>query len=333
MHEIVKYDITDAAIAEMSNLYMDLTITDLDDEDGFQAVHDARLIVKGKRVDVEHKRKELKADALKWGKAVDSEAKRIKALLEPIETHLKGEEGRINDLKAEIKAREERELQKLIQVRVEALAKYDHTAAFLDVAAWTDDEYETVLGTARVFYESTQAKIAEEKAAKEALEAEEKAKEYARIAAEKKAREDEEKRLAQERVELDKIKAQQEGIAKAQAEKEAKIEADLKAIEDAKRKEAEKKAEQVKFEAAQKAEKERLVKEKAEAEANAKERAEREESLKPDRLKLQGFANEIEALTAERLMLTDRQAKGLFDETVAELRTVEARLRGEIRVL
>ena len=87
-------DITDAAIAEMSTLYMGLAITDLEDKEQFDAVHSARMVVKGKRVEVEKKRKELKADAIAWGKKVDTEAKRIFGKLEPIETHLINEENK-----------------------------------------------------------------------------------------------------------------------------------------------------------------------------------------------------------------------------------------------
>ncbi|MBW2012046.1 MAG: hypothetical protein JRI32_10565, partial [Deltaproteobacteria bacterium] len=43
--EIVKYDITTAEIEKMKSVYMDLTITDLENEDDFKAVHDARLVV------------------------------------------------------------------------------------------------------------------------------------------------------------------------------------------------------------------------------------------------------------------------------------------------
>ena len=71
--EVVEYNITDAAISEMESLYMGLTISNLGDKKEFKAVHDARMVVKGKRVEVEKKRKELKADALAWGKKVDTE--------------------------------------------------------------------------------------------------------------------------------------------------------------------------------------------------------------------------------------------------------------------
>ena len=83
--QVVEYNVTDAAIAEMSDLYMGLVITNLEDKEQFDAVRSARLVVKGKRIEVDKKRKELKADALAWGKKVQTEANRIFALIEPIE--------------------------------------------------------------------------------------------------------------------------------------------------------------------------------------------------------------------------------------------------------
>ena len=61
---IVKFVPTDTAIAELRDRYMALKINGIEDREGFKAVHEARMVVKTKRVDVEKKRKELKADAM-----------------------------------------------------------------------------------------------------------------------------------------------------------------------------------------------------------------------------------------------------------------------------
>lgn len=70
--QIVEYNVTDAAIAEMQSRFMALTVKGLDDNKGLAEVHKARMVVKGKRIEVEKRRKELKADALDWSKKVDS---------------------------------------------------------------------------------------------------------------------------------------------------------------------------------------------------------------------------------------------------------------------
>jgi len=75
--QIAKFNLPDTAIALMATAYLPLTIADVNDTEGFKAVHEARMVVKSKRVDVEKVRKELKADALEYGRKVDAEAKRI----------------------------------------------------------------------------------------------------------------------------------------------------------------------------------------------------------------------------------------------------------------
>ena len=98
-----KFTPTDTAIAEMSERYLPLQISGIDDAEGLKAVHSARLVVKGHRVQVEKVRKGLKADSLAYGRRVDGEAKRITALLEPIERHLSDQENAVVAEKERIK--------------------------------------------------------------------------------------------------------------------------------------------------------------------------------------------------------------------------------------
>ena len=119
--ELQRFDLADTAIAAMRAEYMPLTICGLTDTVGYKAVHSARMVVKNHRVQVEKVRKELKADALEYGRRVDAEAKRITAMLEPIEGHLarkedayEAEKERIRNaerlrLEAEQRAKEEAE--------------------------------------------------------------------------------------------------------------------------------------------------------------------------------------------------------------------------------
>ena len=104
---LVRFDVAEEAIAELHQQYMPMTIAGLNDRKGLVAVHDARMHVKGLRVQVEKKRKELKADALEYGRIVDREAKRITALLAPIEEHLQSQEQAVLDEKALLKREEE----------------------------------------------------------------------------------------------------------------------------------------------------------------------------------------------------------------------------------
>lgn len=113
--KLTEFSAASAGIAEMAAQYMPLTISGIDDADGFIVVHKARMVVKNKRVEVEKVRKTLKADALAYGREVDGEAKRITAMLLPIETHLKNQEDAVNAEKERIRNAE--------RLRAEAEAK------------------------------------------------------------------------------------------------------------------------------------------------------------------------------------------------------------------
>lgn len=109
---LARFMLPDTAIAKMREEFLPLTIAGIDDKAGFKKVDQARKLVKGHRCDVEKTRKDLKAEALKFGQAVDAEAKRITAMLEPIEVHLETEQRRVTDELARI-AREKEEAERL----------------------------------------------------------------------------------------------------------------------------------------------------------------------------------------------------------------------------
>jgi len=255
-----RYAITDAAIASMRETFMPLKIIGVNDADGYKKVHEARMVVKNHRVSVEKVRKELKADALEYGRKVDAEAKRITALLEPIESHLSDQEEAIDAEKERIKNAER------LRIEAEAKAKADAEAA--RIKAEHDAEVERM----RIEREKLEADRA-------ALEAE-REKENARIKAEQDKIDAEKKRLAdieaarQREIENERIRT--EAAEKARIETEQRIEREA-AIAKAK--------EQADAEAA-----------KAKAEAEEAERL-RVESLRPDRVKLLCVAENVGKIT------------------------------------
>jgi hypothetical protein len=119
--ELVKFDVVVPKIEELKNQCMPLTIKSVDDREGYEKVSKALRFVVGKRTAVEDKRKELKADSLKFGQAVDGRAKEIAALLAPIETHLKTLKDGIDSQVKEIEAKKERDRLEKIQQRHKAL--------------------------------------------------------------------------------------------------------------------------------------------------------------------------------------------------------------------
>jgi hypothetical protein len=286
--EIVKYDVTDAAISDMKARYMALTVKGLDDRQGLAEVHEARMFVKGKRLEVEKKRKELKADALAWGQKVDAEARRITKLLEPIETHLTTEEEKITKEKERIKAEAERKAQETAQDRVNQFAQVGRPLPFAEALSLPDGEFSAMITIARAEYEAEQARIEAEKR----IEAE-------RAAAEKKAREEEAAKLAAERADLERIRAEQEAAQRV-------IEAAKRALE----------LEQARKEAA-----ERAIQEAKEAAQRAKEEAERQERMKPDKDRLIRYANQLIELPVPELVSDD--AKSILAEARSRLPKIQ----------
>jgi len=129
--QLARFSPTDTAIAELGKEYLPLHIADVSDRAGFELVHRARMNVRAKRCEVEKVRKELKADALKYGQEVDGEARRIKALLEPIESHLQAEEEKHEAEKEAIRnaARLKAEAEEKAKAEAEAArAKAEHDA-------------------------------------------------------------------------------------------------------------------------------------------------------------------------------------------------------------
>ena len=120
-NELQRYNVTDAAIAKLNTDYMALTVKDVNDDEGYKVVKKARIDIKTHRVDVEKVRVQLKAESLEVGRIIDREAKRITALLTPIEDYLSDQEKIVDDEKARLKAEAEAKEAERIQARIDRL--------------------------------------------------------------------------------------------------------------------------------------------------------------------------------------------------------------------
>lgn len=213
-----EFSISDAAIAKMAEDFLPLVIAGIDDADGFKKVHDARMIVKSKRVEVEKVRKALKEDALKYGRLVDGEAKRITELLDPIETHLKQQEDTYNAEKERIRNAAR------LKAEAEARAKAEAEAARLRAEHEAEAERLRIerakIEAERAAIEADCRKIeAEQRRLAEAEAARRRAEEVERAKAESAERA---KRETEERI----AKQAAEAKAKADAEEAARIKAE-----------------------------------------------------------------------------------------------------------
>lgn len=315
---IAKFNVTDAAIAKMKKEYMRLTIAGLDDREGYKAVHEARMDVKSKRVEVDKLRKDLNADALAYQRAVNGEAKRITELLTPIEEHLTSEEKKIDDEKARLKAEAERKEQEKLQGRVAKLVglgchfdgeKYvlgASKATVTDIKQASDETFNNFLNAVQAEADQIAKQKAEEEAARKAEE-ERLAAERAQLEKQRKEQEAKEAELRRQQEEIERKKREAE-----EAERKAKEEKERAEREEQERKDAEARAKKLAEEVARQEEEARLKKEAAD-----KAEAARQEALRPDKDKLLSFGNTLGTLTIPEVKTTE--GKELADWIKAEL--------------
>lgn len=253
---IVQFNVTDHAINELKQKYMPLKIENLDDKAGYDAVYNALREVKGLRINVDKKRKELNEDAVYFQKKVNEEAKRITGELLEVENHLSEERSAYEAEKERIKKEKEAAKQKKIQARIASLLSigfvFNGNEYISDCGmagtVWPaenlqsieDEEFEAVFQIHKKDYEDEQARLnalrqqqkdEEEKARAAQLEAQ--AKRDAEIKAEKDrlAKIEEEQKAKQAALdEAARIQKQKEDEFAA---KEAKFAADQKAAADA----------------------------------------------------------------------------------------------------
>lgn len=297
--EPISYPVIAERIGELAAEYMPLRINGLDDAKGLKVVHEARMVVKNLRVNVEKRRKELKASALEYGRQVDSAAKSLTDLLEPIESHLEAEEDAVTKEKERIKREAEEAKRLKLQKRLDTLMQYGVVGSVANVEPLTDEAFNLLVSRAKSEFEARQA--AEAAAAlKQKQEAE---------------------RLAAERAELDRQRKEQEA-------ERAKLEAERRAIEleNAKREAAEKARIETEQRIAREQEHAKALKEAAEKraqeEAAAKEAARlKAEAERPHREKILAVAEAVAALVAPEGPKHDAVALAL-EECAGRIRAI-----------
>lgn len=159
--ELQKFNITDSAISELKEKYLPLGINGLEDKGGYALVRNARLHVKGLRVEVEKTRRLLKEDAIKYGRIVDAEAKRITSLLSPIESHLEAQETAIDNERENIRRQEEEARAAKIRSRLLSLQAVKFNIAEQPaLMTMADEKFDAILSEATERYQQEQARLA-----------------------------------------------------------------------------------------------------------------------------------------------------------------------------
>lgn len=222
--QVVTYNISEAAITATKNR---CAVLSADTPKGYEEVRLALADLRSTRVAIEKRRVELKADALAYGRLVDSEAKRFTALLLEIEEPLSQKKHDVDYEKAHLKAEAEAAKQRAIEAKIRA-------------------EREAEEARLRVIREAEEARLTEERARLEAerqqlVEARKKAEEAARVERERLAAEqrivEAAQRAEREAVEVERraVAAERERAERAEFERQAKIKAEAAAVEQAER--------------------------------------------------------------------------------------------------
>lgn len=333
--QLEKYNIADLAIEEMSKKFLHLKIADIKDTAGYEMVRLALSEVRSKRILVEKKRKELKEDALRFGRVVDGEAKRITGLLIPLESHLESEKNRIDAEVENIKLEKER----IAKVRVDNMSE-----RLLEIGMNYNPVRKEYYYKERKVTETQLSSINDETFeiafadVKEMIDADKKLTELKEIEAREQA---EKLRIEKEALEKQRLEQEEKQklididreIIRKQKEK-IQQEKDQKELEERLRKEAEEKA-QLKVENDLKAEAER--KRLAEYDLKVKKHEEERErkrlkELQPDKMKIENYIEELRNVNSPQLktgkadkILADmeKELKVLFDKVLTQTKNLK----------
>ena len=317
----VVFSVTDAGIAELEAKHRGLVVAH-GDKKGYLALTQAIAEVRTARTDVEKRRKELKQDALDYGRLVDSTAKQITERLEAIEGPLKANKEQI-DAENERIRKEKEEAERLRSAGIQSLIAAIANAPAAFAAASTERlrqaiekagameisiaDYEEFTQQATDAKESAITALQDLLTARIAADEAEAARiaEQARIDAERKAEAErlaaEQARLAAERAEFQRQQAESRRQQEAadRARREAEVAEQARRDEEARQQQAELDRQRAELKAAQDAlaEQQRKAEEAAQREAEAKAQAESEKAAAEARAKL---AAEVEAAKPER---------------------------------
>ncbi len=278
---VVRYSPAEAEIATLRQEFTGLTC---DTPTGYEQTRKAIAVLRTHRTTIEKRRVELKAEALSYGRRVDSEAKKLTSQILAIEEPLKAAKQTVDDEKDRL--RRESEEAERARVAAEEKAARDAEEARLKAIRDAEDarlaEERRSLAAERARMQEEQRRAGEEYAAKlkaerelrEREEAERQAKQAA-IDAENR-RVAQEQRAAQEKLEAERraVQAEKERVERLEFERQAKEKAELNARE--------------------LAERDRLL-DKEHAEAKALE-AKRLAEARPDEEKIRAFGKELRAV-------------------------------------
>jgi len=262
-----------------------IVVTDATQVTQIKAARAARLKLKDIRVEVEAKRKQLKEDSLRTGKAIDNVAGMVRKMIEP-------EEARLEECEKFAERAEAARVKVLIETRTARLAPFGVDPAHYALGTMTEEAFDSLVKMHTREREEKAAAELKAKAEAEAARLEREAEE-ARIRAENMRLQAEAEAARKEQARIDAEAAKERARVEAEHRKEQDRLAAVARAEREAREKAEREAREV-VEAAKRAEAARVAREQAEAKAKAA--AEAKAKRAPDGQKLKAFAASIRAV-------------------------------------
>lgn len=278
---------------------------------------EARKALKQIRIAADKRRKELKEDSLRYGRAVQGVYNVIEFLIVPIEKHLEEQE-------KFIEIQEAKRQEQLNSERLEMLQSFaEFVPMNMNYGAMTEDQFSTIMAGAKAQHN---AKLeAERRAEAERIEREKaEAAERERIRQEnerlKKEAEERERKAAadrkafeeqarKEREAADKKLAEERAKAEAERKERERIQAEIKAKEDAERREREAEIKRI------------------QAEEKARQEAEKKAAAAPDKEKLFQFSNQLFSITVPEMKT--EAGKSIVNEIAKSIRELAAWIKSE----
>jgi len=286
---VIEYGITDAALAELKERYKDVD-AGTDYEGAKVALKECTSL----RTALEGKRKDLKKDALEYGRKVDSEAKRILGKIQEVEGPIKDSKQVVDDAAARIEAQRVAVINDKLAA-LDVTPAYDTSSEGLQVQidaledVVIDESFEEEFHHAKGLKADSLAKL--RGAFAQAVQAENDRRDLAELKEKQKAEAD---KLAAERAEV-------EEAGRAQREEQERIDRQKDELAAEQRRIDEEKAAAHTRELVEKQAAADLLALKENEEREAKEEAERIERCKPDAHKLRDFANNIENMKVPKV--------------------------------
>lgn len=282
-----------------------IEVTSEDQVDEMEKAREVRLHLKRLRCDAEKKRKEMKAESLRKGKAIDGMANIIKYLIVPLEEHLKEQEDFA-------KIKREKERQERLNQRLEKLSDYETDPGMYNLGDMSDENFQSLIDTLeKQKEEARQAELREEQE---------------RIEKEKKQAEERE-RIRKENERLKKEKEEREKRSRLEEKKRKKEEEKRRKKEEAERKKQEQK---LRKEREERAKIERELRKKAERERKQKEeeaKRQKEKELAPDKKKLELLSVDISKIELPKMK--SQEGKAVIKEVVGKINDLSAYIKEE----